>query len=266
MGTISLLQGILLALWAFIVGIDFWLEALFIFRPIIVATVTGIILGNPTLGIVAGGLAELTFAGLTPAGGTQPPNPILAGVMTVVIAHTSGNSAAASLGLSLPFSFLMQYVILFFYSTFSLFMRRADAAADAADSKGIMKLATMLTLIVGASYAIIVFLSAYVAQDVMRNFVENLWPWVAHGFEIAGGILPAVGFGMLLKVMMKASYIPYLIIGFMVASFLPFSNLLPVALVGLAIALIIFNIDNDREVAINNIDTTGGNGGMSGGI
>ncbi len=268
MGTISLLQGILLALWAFIVGIDFWLEALFIFRPIIVATVTGIILGNPTLGIVAGGLAELTFAGLTPAGGTQPPNPILAGVMTVVIAHTSGNSAAASLGLSLPFSFLMQYVILFFYSTFSLFMRRADAAADAADSKGIMKLATMLTLIVGASYAIIVFLSAYVAQDVMRNFVENLWPWVAHGFEIAGGILPAVGFGMLLNVMMKGYYVPYLIVGFLMASFLPFDNLLPVALVGLALALIVFNIDKDRDIALKKVSVGSSNtkGDMEDGI
>ncbi len=38
---------------------------------------------------------------------------------------------------------------------------------------------------------------------------------LTHGFEVAGGILPAVGFGLLLRVMFKAQYIPYLIAGFL---------------------------------------------------
>lgn len=86
MNQISLLQGILLALMAFIVGIDFWLEGLFIFRPIIVSTLTGLILGDVRIGLVTGGLTELAFAGLTPAGGTQPPNPVMAGIMATVLA------------------------------------------------------------------------------------------------------------------------------------------------------------------------------------
>ncbi|QIK68789.1 PTS N-acetylgalactosamine transporter subunit IIC [Erysipelothrix sp. HDW6C] len=250
MQSITLMQGILLAVMALIVGIDFWLEALFIFRPIIVGTLTGIILGNAQLGLVAGGLTELTFAGLTPAGGTQPPNPVLAAVMTVVLAHTSGSTPEASIGLSLPFSFLMQYIILFFYSTFSFFMKGADIAADNADTEKILNINRITTLIVGVTYAVVVFLSAYVAQDAMKSLVTSMPEWLTHGFEIAGGILPAVGFGMLLKVMMKGSYIPYLIIGFVLASFLPFSNLLPVAMVGLALALIVFNLERDRDVAI----------------
>ena len=46
MQSITLIQGILLAVMATIVGIDFWLEGLFIFRPIIVCTLTGIISGR----------------------------------------------------------------------------------------------------------------------------------------------------------------------------------------------------------------------------
>ena len=114
---ITLMQGIGLALMAVVVGLDFWLEALFIFRPIIVSTLTGMILGDLQLGLVCGGITELAFAGLTPAGGTQPPNPVLAGVMSVVIAYITGQGAEASMALALPFSFLMQYVILFCYST-----------------------------------------------------------------------------------------------------------------------------------------------------
>ena len=78
MHQITLVQGLLLAIMAIIVGVDFYLEVLFIFRPIIVGTLSGIILGDIKTGVLAAGLVELAFAGLTPAGGTQPPNPILA--------------------------------------------------------------------------------------------------------------------------------------------------------------------------------------------
>ncbi|MCV3035503.1 PTS sugar transporter subunit IIC, partial [Escherichia coli] len=46
MHEITLLQGLSLAALVFVLGIDFWLEALFLFRPIIVCTLIGAILGN----------------------------------------------------------------------------------------------------------------------------------------------------------------------------------------------------------------------------
>lgn len=240
---ITLVQGILLAVMAIIVGLDFWLEALFIFRPIIVCTLSGIILGDLQLGLLCGGVTELAFAGLTPAGGTQPPNPVLAGVMTTVIAYTTGTEAGASMSLALPFSFLMQYVILFCYSSFSFFMKGADKAAEEADTAKIVRICMTCTAIVALLYGVIVFCSAYVAQDAMRALVEVLPAWLIHAFEVAGGILPAVGFAMLLKVMLKLEFLPYLLIGFVISCFLDFSNVLPIAVVGVALALFVYNIE-----------------------
>ncbi|MFX0560367.1 PTS galactosamine transporter subunit IIC [Tepidibacillus infernus] len=249
MHDITLVQGISLAIMAIIVGIDFWLEGLFIFRPIIVSTLTGLILGDLQTGLIAGALTELAFAGLTPAGGTQPPNPVLAGVMTVVIAYTTGTDAKTAIGLALPFSFLMQYIILFYYSSFSFFMAKADKYAEEADIKSFIRLNILTTSIVAVTYGIVVFLSTYVAQDAMQLLVKSMPAWLTHGFEIAGGILPAVGFGMLLKVMLKGQYVPYLIVGFLVASFIPFSNLLPVAMVGAAFAIYeYFNAKNKAQL------------------
>lgn len=240
---ITLMQGLGLAIMAIIVGIDFWLEALFIFRPIIVCTLSGMILGDVQLGLLCGGITELAFAGLTPAGGTQPPNPVLAGVMTVVIAYTTGTEPAGAMALALPFSFLMQYVILFCYSSFSFFMKGADQAAEEADPQKIYKTIGICTGIVALLYAAIVFLCAFVAQDAMKVLVESLPAWLTHAFEIAGGMLPAVGFAMLLKVMLKAEFIPYLLIGFVISCFLSYSNLLPIAVVGVALALFVYNIE-----------------------
>lgn len=243
---ITLVQGIGLAIMAIIVGVDFWLEGFFIFRPIIVSTLTGLILGDLQLGLITGGITELAFAGLTPAGGTQPPNPVLAGVMTTVIAYTTNTQAGAAMALALPFSFLMQYVILFCYSSFSLFMKGADEAAEQGDVKKIININIACTVIVALLYGIIVFLCTFVAQDAMKAFVEMLPGWLTHGFEVAGGVLPAVGFAMLLKVMLKREFVPFLLIGFVMASFLNFSNLLPVAIVGAALALFVYNIDQNK--------------------
>ena len=106
------------------------------------------------------------------------------------------------------------------------------------------------TAIIALLYGIIVFLCAYVAQDAMKAFVEILPEWLTHGFEVAGGILPAVGFAMLLKVMLKGEFVPYLLIGFVIACFLDFSNLLPIAVVGVALALFVFNIEKGVKAGV----------------
>lgn len=225
---------------------------------------TGLILNDLRLGIVAGGLTELTFVGLTPAGGEQPPNPIMAGIMTVVLAHTTNTTAEVAIGLSLPFSFLMQYVILFYYSSFSVFATKTDELAVKADSKTFRKYPLLATMIVGITYAIVTFLSTFAAQDVMRNLVNMFPHWLSHGFEIAGGILPAIGFGMLLKTMLKAEYIPYLIIGFVLANFINFSNLLPIAAIGTAFGLISYFNETKQEKALANMSINQAGGEQDG--
>ncbi|MDO4664177.1 MAG: PTS galactosamine transporter subunit IIC [Erysipelotrichaceae bacterium] len=267
---ITLLQGILLSVMAIIVGLDFFLEAFFIFRPLIVSTLTGIILGDVTLGLKVGALIELAFAGLTPAGGTQPPNPVFAGLMGTVLAYTTGCAPEAALGLCLPFSFLGQYVILFFYSAFSFFMGKADKAAAEGDTKTIRNINFTTMAIVSLSYGLLAFLCAYLAQQPMQAFVNSLPAVFTHGLEVAGGILPAVGFGMLLRVMMKAKYIPYFIAGFLMACFIDMPNLLPVALLGTIFALIDFfgakQRKEDLDEALQNMNVDGFGGDSNVGI
>ena len=267
--TVTLAQGIIVSIFALLAGIDFWLEGLYIFRPMIVCTITGLILGDATTGIIAGGLTELAFAGLTPVGGTQPPNPIMAGIMTVVLAHTTSHSPAAAIGLSLQFSILMQYIILFYYSAFSVLTKKLDNYAQEADIKKFGRLAMLPTLIVAVTYGIFTFLCVYGAQEPMRALVNSMPDWLSHGFEIAGGILPAVGFGLLLKSMLKARYVPYLLIGFTIACFVKFGNLMPVAVIGIALALIEYyraKKEQERDQQLKELKENALNGGDDDGI
>lgn len=264
MHTISLAQGIAISIAALVFGLDMWLEMLYVFRPIIISTVIGFILGDVRLGLVCGGLTELVFAGLTPVGGTQPPNPVLAGVMVPVLAYLTGSTPQASIGLALPFTFLMQYIILFYYSVFSMFMPKADRAAEKADTKTIYTLAGIMTAIVGASYFIVAFLCAYLVQAPMKALVTSMPAWLINGFNISGGILPGVGFAILLTLLFKKEYLSYFFVGFLFVCFIPFSNLLPVAIVGGILAS--FNYYNSLNKGNNIQEVSVENGGEEDGI
>lgn len=95
--------------------------------------------------------------------------------------------------LAWPFSLLMQYVILFFYSAFSLFMTKADKCAKEADTAAFSRLNWTTMLIVASAYAVIAFLCTYLAQGAMA-LVKAMPAWLTHGFEVAGGILPGCWF------------------------------------------------------------------------
>lgn len=263
---ITLLQGILLSVFGAIAGVDSYTEALYIFRPIISCAITGVILGDPMTGLLAGGIAELTFAGLTNAGGTQPPNPAVCGIMTVVIAHTTSVSPATAVGLSLPFAMLMQYIILMYYSLFSGFMPGLDKAAENADTKKFNRFIGFSVVLMALTFFVVIFLSAYAAQAPMASLVKAMPTWLIHGFELAGGVLPAVGFAMLLKVLLRVNYVPYLLLGFVVASFINYSNVLPAAVIGAVFAMIDFFNNKQNQKLQAQIDEVRENGGSEDGI
>lgn len=258
---ITLTQGLLLALVAFICGIDAHWEVFFIHRPIVTAFLTGLVLGDVQLGLRVGALAELAYLGLTTIGGTVPPNPLIAGMMSVVIAHTTGVSAEVALGLSLPFALLMQWIIVFYNTSFAGFLRLLDRYAAEGQTRKFMNTVMLGTWITATTYAIVVFLSGYAMQGPITDFVSKFPEWLIQGFRVSGGLLPGVGLALLLRSMLNINNVAFLLIGFLMASYLSLGGVLPIAIAAFAIALLIFL--KDRETARS---IAASNGGMQDGI
>lgn len=246
---ITLIQGILLAIVAFICGIDQCWEAFYWFRPMVVAFFAGIALGDMKLGIQAGAIAELSYLGLLTVGGTVPPDPLMAGMMTVVIAYTTGKGVETALGLSLPFALLAQWLGIFFNTVYAGFMRPLEAAAKAADTKKFRNIVYLSVAIKAGAVALLTFLAAYGLQKPIQEFVNAFLKELIHGFEIAGGLLPGVGLGLLLMIMLKKENTPYLFIGFLIATFTTVSNVLPIAIAAIAIAYIDYMYDQKMAKA-----------------
>ena len=236
---ITLVQGILLAVMAFVAGIDNQTEAFFWFRPMTTAFLAGLILGDVQLGCKCAAISELAFAGLLTVGGTVPPDALVAGVMTTVLAYTNPSlTPEAALGVSFGFALIMQYVGVGTNTFYAYFHKAMDKKAEAGDTKGLWTIALGSLSIKAAIYAIVVFLSAYAMQDVMATVVSAFPEWIVNGLSVAGGIMPAVGLAQLLVVMMNNSNMPYLFIGFIAATTIEMGNILPLAIVGAAIAVL----------------------------
>ena len=256
---ITLGQGIMLALVAFICGIYSNMESFFWFRPLVTAFFAGIVLGDVQLGLAAGAVAELSYLGLLTVGGTVPPDPLTAGIMTTVIAYTTGQSAEAALGMSLPFALLAQWMGIICNTTFAGFLKPLDDAAAKADTKKFASIVIFGLLLKAALYGVLIFLSAYALQTQITIFVNSFPEFLIHGFEIAGGLMPAVGLALLLVVMLKKQNIAYLFIGFIMATFMDLGNILPVAIAAVAIAFLDYL--NDQNLMKKAEELAGAKGG-----
>ena len=100
---------------------------------------------------------------------------------------------------------------------------------------------------VDALRALAAFLSTYALQSGISAFVAAFPQWLVHGFEVAGGLMPAVGLALLLVVMLKKENAAYLLAGFVIMVITNCQNILPIAVIAGCIAYV--NFTRDMETA-----------------
>ncbi|MFD1037221.1 PTS N-acetylgalactosamine transporter subunit IIC [Virgibacillus byunsanensis] len=231
-----LLEAILIAIWAGIIGIDLYNGLTHIHRPVVTGLVVGMILGDVTTGLIVGGTLELIWMGMVPLAGAQPPNVVIGGVIGTAFGIIAGQDPQVAVGVAIPFAVAMQGLITLFFTVFAPVMHKADQYALDANYRGIDRINYLGLGILFVFNGLIAFLPIYFGAEKAAAFVETVPQWIIDGLSIAGGIMPAIGFAMLLKIMMKTEYVMFFIVGFVLAAYLGMP-ILAIALIGLAIAL-----------------------------
>lgn len=240
---ITLIQGLLIALVVFICAVDKHMETFMWFRPLVVAFFTGLVLGDVSLGLQAGAVAELSYLGLLTVGGTVPPDPLFAGLMTTVLAYTTGCDVNTALGLAVPFALIGQWIGTATNTFYAGFLPGVDKAAAAGDERSIARTMYFGWFLYSAMFAIAAFLSVYALQNGIASFVAAFPEWLVHGFDVAGGLMPAVGLALLLVVMLKKENVAFLLAGFVIMVITNCANILPVAIIAACIAFVGFQQD-----------------------
>ena len=262
------MQVVLLAIVTFIFAIDQFSLTEVIYRPIIACTIIGLILGDLKTGLAIGGTYELMMIGNMPVGGAQPPNAVLGSAFAMVFAVKSGLGVNEALGAVIPFTVVGQYAVTLTFTAMSVFMVKADHAAENANPKGIAQVNYISMAILGSIFALAAVAAFYAAEPLKGGveWVKGNLSFVMGGLSAAGGMMRYVGFAVLMKIMLADDMWGIYFAGFAAAAL--FGNveavkgatLLLVAFVGIAIAIY------DYSINVKFKSSNGGNGGVSDGI
>lgn len=255
MVNISVIQAILIGLWTAFCYSGM-LFGIFTNRCLVLSFGVGVILGDLPTALSVGAISELAFMGFgVGAGGTVPPNPIGPGIIGTLMAITMPNvTPETALSLSIPFAVAIQFLQTAIYTVRAGGPQGAINALKRQDFSG-FRLQANLTVVL---FAVVGFLLGFTGSVAMEwlSYVVGLIPeWLLKGLSVAGGMLPAIGFAMIMSVMLKKELIPFAIMGYILASYLKMP-VMGIALVAAAFAIKYFNDASKNQP----VTATTGNG------
>lgn len=217
-------------------------------RPIVVGPLVGLIMGDVGSGLVIGATIELVYMGLFAIGGAQPPDVITAGVLGTAFAISAGAGPAEALAIALPASMLASTLWIGMLTLYAGLIHKADSYAEEGNVKGIGRLHFLGGLGMFLLYFLMVFVSYLVGKDAVANILNAIPQWLQDGISVASGVLPALGFALLLNILWRGALIPYLVLGFVLVVYLELP-LIAVAIVSAAMALLHDQFTNKKAAS-----------------
>ena len=155
-----MVQAILLGLVAMLGNAEYLLGTSLLSRPIIMGTLTGLVLGDIPTGVTLGATLELAFMGAFSIGASIPPEMISGTVLGTAFAITTGSGAETALTVGLPVASLVLIAknvgMVFILPPF---VHKADKYAAQGNMKGVARMHYLgglfgVNLIIGVIVAI----------------------------------------------------------------------------------------------------------------
>lgn len=219
--TLTPIQILLLILYAFICGLDMiWVTTTAIWRPLVAGAVTGLILGDPTTGVIAGSLVEFTFLGVFMLGGGSVPEASSGTITATSLVITAALAPEAAVAIAWP--------VAAFAMNFEIATRSFDAVfihwADRIAPTGNVRLINLINIL-GAvpwalSRAIPVALFLLIGIPAIQAFLAYVPAIFWTALTTAGALMPACGIAALFNTMYRAEFIPLFLFGFALAAYL----------------------------------------------
>lgn len=214
---------------------------------------TGLICGNVEVGLVVGGTLQSYALGIGTYGGASIPNYAVAAILVTALAGSMDKADTYITMIGVPIAALtVQFDILGRFTN-TVFQHAADRYVEKGDMKKIELMNWLGCFPWALSRTVPVFLALALGGDAVTAITKAIPPQLTAGFTIAGKLLPAVGFTILLKYLPTTRNIAYLIVGFVLAAYLGLGAL-PVALIGLAAAILVFKKRTEAVAGGNDYD------------
>lgn len=208
-------------------------------RPLVLCALTGIALGDVATGCMVGATLELVWLGAMAVGASNPPDMTSGSIIGTAYVITTGSEISTALAVAVPVSMLMQMLWNFMMAVIGPMMAaRADRAAAACDPRGMDRMHLLFDLIQVVPLAALCAGGFVAGSTAVQGVVDAIPAFVTDGLDYAMGIIPAIGFAMLARMIIDKKTACFLFLGFVLVAY-GGMNLVGVALVGAIVAAVV---------------------------
>lgn len=223
-------------------------------RPLVVATLTGLVLGDPVQGVIIGSVLELMFIGSFPVGAAVSPDFTSAGAICTAFAILTDGGEAVATALALPIALLGGFIFvgtkLINAATSQIMMKYLEKD----DSKGATRIYMAGSFFTCAViYFLYGFLCIFAGSAAVEAAVNAIPTVIINGLAAAANLLPAIGFALLLQMIISKKMAPFFFIGFILAAYLSIPTI-AVTLLAVAVVFIIISNQNKQPVVADGGD------------
>lgn len=221
---------------------------------LVVSTLTGLVLGDVTTGVIMGGFLQTVFMGVIDIGGSIPTDENVASVISTALVIQTGCDYATGVALAYVVGTISGQIWQMWYPALSVF----DAYFDRVIEKGDMKQFAFMHMFFGTTIQllpkyIIIFAALSVGTDAFQAFIDSIPPQLMTGLSAAGNMVVGVGIAMIVNLIWKPEIGGFFFFGFLLASAMGLSTI-QVALIAAAFAIFYYSLikdkkDNDNVVA-----------------
>lgn len=192
--------------------------------PVFAGLFAGLVMGDLKTGLIIGGSMQLTVLGVGTFGGASKidanSGTVLATAFSIALGMDPEQAIAA---IAVPVASLMIQLDIVARFTNTYFAHRIDAHVESMNYKAIERNYVLGALPWSLSRLLPVFLALAFGGGVVEQVVAVLngdLKWLGDGLSVAGAVLPAVGFAILLRYLPVKKHFPYLILGFVLTALL----------------------------------------------
>ena len=205
-------------------------------RPLIACTMMGVVLGEPTTGIMLGGALEMIALGWMNIGAAVAPDAALASIISAILVIAGKQDMNVAIGLAIPLAAAGQVLTIFVRTLTVGIQHAADKAVKTGNLSAITWLHIGALLMQAMRVAIpAVIVASTVGTSVVHDMLNAIPDVVTGGLNVAGGIIVVVGYAMVINMMRAPHLMMFFFVGFVVAAFTNF-NLVALGVLGIAIA------------------------------
>lgn len=251
-------QAVFLGIVAFIAQSEYALGTSLISRPIVTGLFTGIVLGDVKTGIIMGATLELAFIGSFSVGASIPPDVVTGGVLGTAFAITANAGTETALLLGLPIATLTLILKNVYLGLLIPVMNhKADDYAEQGNYKGVERMHLLAGFGLSLMLGLVVMISFMVGSNAVSGLLDRIPDFIQNGLTVATGLIPALGFAMLARLLINKQVAPYFFLGFALASYLEIP-ITGIAIFGAIVAVVVVNLTNIRKNSDVNTSTEEG--------